>query len=126
MAAGHRVAIVVKPGFAEDVRRIAGEQHVWAIRADEYLRVAEEPMRSARYSAERGLTLFGTGNGTPEDEVISIFGTVEEHHGEYSHDPPLDEVEVLGAMPTPEMRAELSAYGFTDVVPSRPRFRRVA
>ena len=123
MAAGHRVVIVVRPGYAEEVRRIAGEQHVWAIRTAEYQRVADEDrQRSPNYSLEHGVTLFGAGNQNPEDEVISILGTVEEHHGEYSHDPPLDEVEILGATPTPEVRAEFTAYGFTDIVPSDDGF----
>jgi hypothetical protein len=34
---------------------------------------------------------------SPLKELIDIFATVYEHHGEYSHEPPLDEVEVLGA-----------------------------
>jgi hypothetical protein len=119
MAAGHRVAIVVGPGFAAEVRRIAAGRHVWAIRTHEYQRVADEDRRrSPGHTPERGVTLFSAGEASPEHEVISIFGTVEEHHGEYSHRPPLDEVEVLGADPTAEVRAELSAFGFTDIVPS--------
>jgi hypothetical protein len=123
MAAGHRVAIVVGPGFAADVRRIAGDRHVWAIRTPEYRRAADEERPSSGcHSLERGVTLFGADNSSPEDKVISIFGTVQEHHGEYSHDPPLDEVEVLGAEPTPEVRAELNAFGFTDIVPAERGF----
>jgi hypothetical protein len=123
MAVGHRVAIVVGPGFAADVRRIAGGRHVWALRTPEYQRAADEERRSSpNHSLERGVTLFGADTASPEHEVISIFGAVQEHHGEYSHHPPLDEVEVLGAVPTPEMRAELSAFGFTEIVPSGPGF----
>jgi hypothetical protein len=123
MAAGHCVAIVVGPGFAEDVRRISADRHVWAIRTPEYQRAADHERRSSpRHSLDRGVTLFGADNPSPEAKVISIFGTVQEHHGEYSHDPPLDEVEVLGAKPTPEVRAELSAFGFTDIVPTEHGF----
>lgn len=123
MVRGHRVAIVVGPGFAARVRRIAADLHVWAIRTPEYLRAADEERRSSPgYSLERGVTLFGADKPSPEEEVISIFGTVQEHHGEYSHDPPLDEVEVLGAKPTPEVQAELSAFGFTDIVPAERGF----
>lgn len=68
------------------------------------------------------MTLFGAGDRSPEDEVISIFGTVHERHGEYSHDPPLVEVEMLGAEPTADVRAELNASGFTDIVPSERGF----
>ena len=119
MAAGHRVAIVVAPGFAAEVRRIAADRHVWAIRTPEYQRAADQ---ERRHSLERGVTLFAADSPSPEDEVISIFGTVQEHHGEYSHDPPLDEVEILGAEPTPEVRAELGACGFTHIVPAEGGF----
>jgi hypothetical protein len=123
MAAGHRVAIVVARGFAADVRRIVGDRHVWAIRTPEYQRVADEERRSSPgHSLERGVTLFGADRLSPEDEVISIFATVQEHHREYSHDPPLDEVEILGAEPTPEVRAELSAFGFADIVAAERGF----
>jgi hypothetical protein len=119
MPAGHRVVIVVGPGLAADVRRIAGDRHVWAIRTPEYQRVADEERRSfPGHSLERGVTLFRADNTSTEQALISIFGTVQEHHGEYSHHPPLDEVEVVGADLTPEVRAELSAFGFTEIVRS--------
>jgi hypothetical protein len=122
-AAGHRVAIVVGSGFAADVRRIARDCHVWALRTPEYERVADDDWRtSSGHSLERGVTLFGGDEASPEAVLTSIFGTVHEHHGEHSHDPPLDEVEVLGAQPTDEVRAELSAFGFVEIAPSARGF----
>jgi hypothetical protein len=123
MASGHRVAIVVGQGSGAALERIAVDRHVWAIRTSEYQHAADEVRRnSPRHSPECGVTLFAPINASPEDEVISILGTVEEHHSEYSRDPPLDEVEVIGAEPTPEVRAELSAFGFTDIAPSERGF----
>jgi hypothetical protein len=93
---------------------MAADLHVWAIRTDEYQQIAELlPGRTP----ERGVTLFGAGEAHPEQEAISILGTVEEHHGEWSHRPPLDVLEVLGAEPTPDVRAALSDLGFTEVAP---------
>jgi hypothetical protein len=93
------------------------------MRTHEYQRIAdEERRRSPGHTLARGVTLFSAGKASPEHEVISIFGTVEKHHGEYSHHPPLDEVEVLGADPTPEVRVEIGAFGFTDIVRSRAGF----
>jgi hypothetical protein len=122
MAARHRVAIVVAPGFAAEMRRLAADRHVWAIRIHEYQRVAEEERRSPGHTLERVVTLFGAGKASPEHEVIAIFATVEEHHGEYSHHPRLGEVEVLGADPTTEVREEFGAFGFTDIVRSGTGF----
>lgn len=87
------------------------------------MRTADEERRKvARHSLERGVPLFGADKASPEDEVVSIFETVQEHHGEHSHDPPLNEVEILGAEPTPAVRAEFSAFGFADIVPSERGF----
>lgn len=123
MPAAHRVTIVVGPGFAEEVRRIAADRHVWAIRTHEYQHVADEVRRTwPDHSLERGITLFAAGEARPEHGLVSIFGTVEEHHGEWSHCPPLDEVEVLGAEPTHDVRAELSGFGFTDIARSERGF----
>ena len=121
MTGGHRVVIVVQTGF--DLHAIASDWHVWAIRTPAYQQVAEAEWRDVpAYSPARGVTLFAADDASPEEALVAIFGTVEEHHGVYSHDPPLDEVEVLGAEPTPEVRAELSVYGFTDVSPSERGF----
>jgi hypothetical protein len=93
------------------------------MRTHEYQQVADGVRRtSPGHTLERGVTLFAAGDSGPEHELISIFGTVEEHHGEYSHRPPLDEVEVLGAEPTPDVGAELSGFGFTDIVRSDDGF----
>jgi hypothetical protein len=37
------------------------------------------------------------------------------HHGDYSHDPPLSVIEVIGLEPTEAVRDELSSYGFGDI-----------
>ena len=53
---------------------------------------------------------------------MDILGTVEEHDGVYSHTPAVAEVEVIGAQPTVEVRAELSASGCDDVSASERGF----
>lgn len=89
------------------------------------LSVATRQIRHCRSQAKSescsrsGITLFNGGGLSAEAELIEIFRTIEEHHGEYSHTPALSDIEVFGAHPTPEVRAELSAYGFDDVSPSQ-------
>ncbi len=53
---------------------------------------------------------------------MAIFAAIEEHHGAYSHEPPLSEVEVSGVQLSPDVRAELSAYGFSDLSRSQSGF----
>jgi hypothetical protein len=110
----HRVAIVVAPSF--ELERLAGDRHVWALRAPEYERVAQERWSAVRGDGlDHGITLFDSSGLSPEAELVEILPVVDEHHGEPSHIPAVSEIEVFGAHPTPEVRAELSAYGFDDI-----------
>ena len=123
MSAVYRVAIVVAPGFALDLKQMAVDRHVWALRMPEYERVAQERWSTDRvHDLDSGITLFNGSGPSAETDLVGIFGVVEEHHGEYSHIPAVNEVEVLGARPTSEVRAELSHYGFGDVSPSQRGF----
>jgi hypothetical protein len=123
MTAVHRVAIVVAPTFVADLDNLADDCHVWALRIPDYERVADQRWTAAEPDdLESGITLFNGGGLSPEAELVDIFGTVEEHHGAYSHTPAISEVEVIGAQPTVEVRAELSAYGFDDVSASERGF----
>jgi hypothetical protein len=117
MTAVHRVAIVVAPAF--ELEQLAGDRHVWALRVPEYERVAQERWSTTRDDElDSGITLFNGSGLSPEAELVEILATIEEHHGEYSHTPALSAIEVFGAHPTAQVRAELSAYGFDDISPS--------
>lgn len=118
----HRVAIVVDPDFAEGIVELARSCHAWIIRS-----AANNPVAAAlredhpAYSLEEGVTTFGAAE-TPLASCLSILGTVEEHHGQYSHDPPLSVIEVIGLDPSAAVREELNAYGFEVIEPSECGF----
>ena len=119
----HRVAIVVDPDYAERVLNLAGECHVWLVRSAANDRVVAALREShPTHSLESGVTTFNPA-GTPQASLVAILGTVEEHHGEYSHDPPVSVLEVIGAEPSAAVREELDAYGFHRVEPSEEGFR---
>jgi hypothetical protein len=116
------VAIVVDPNYAERVSELASECHTWLVRSASNDPVAaslwhDEP----RHSLENGVTTFDPAE-TPEASFLSILGAVDEHHGEYSHDPPLSIIEVVGLEPTAAVRDELDSYGFRHVEPSENGF----
>ncbi len=110
--ADYRVAIVVARDFGPRLQALASRCHVWAVRspgneaATEAIR-ATEPV----YSPESGVTLFNA-DASPDAELLSIIGVVEEHHGEHSHDPAVSAIEVIGARPTPAVRDQFAAFGF--------------
>ena len=121
--AQRHITVIVAPGFAVELEQIADARHVWALQLPEYERVVRKHRSTEReHDLESGVTVFNGGEPSPEAEFIAIFATIEEHHGAYSHAPALSEIEVLGAQPTFEVRAELSEYGFDDVSPSQRGF----
>ena len=115
---------MVDRAFGDGLEELAPRCHVWAVRSPVNEGAAERIRAAAggSFSLESGVTLFAPGGGGPEDDCVAILATVEEHHGEHSHDPPLSAVEVHGAEPTAAVRAELDALGFTRVEPAGDGF----
>lgn len=110
--AEYRVAIVVEPDFSE-LAALAGRLHVWAC-ASTANRQAAESMKEAHptHSLESGVTTFKfNANDSPEQTLLKIVEVVDLHHGEYSHDPRWNVLEVFGATPTEEVVALLRTYG---------------
>ena len=113
----HRVAIVVDRNFGERLRELSRHCHVWACKTPDNLHVAVQlwAEKSGGYSFEAGVTIFNvSAEATPEAMCRDILWTVDLHHGEYSHDPPWSEIEVVGAALTPPLRAGLEDYGVED------------
>ena len=116
------MAIVLDPNYAERVVELARERHVWLVTSasnDPAVRALwDDPAYSLEEKddplAQGGVTTFSPAE-TPEASFISILEEVEAHHGEYSHDPPLSLLEVIGLEPTVAVRDELSSYGFGDI-----------
>jgi hypothetical protein len=112
----YTVAIVVDPDARGYVVELAARFHVWARGTKANLRVAQDCWSSnPDHSLERGITTFDSDvSQQPEEALISILPTVDEHHGEHSHDPPWDSIEVFGTTATAKVRATLSEYGVTE------------
>jgi hypothetical protein len=114
----HRVAIVVDPDFATRLEGIAGRVHVWIAAtvsnraaAKRYWESHPTPIGAA--ALEAGVTTFDVDASQSADDWCSaILSTVEEHHGEYSHVPPVSELEIYGTTPTPTLRSALEEFGF--------------
>jgi hypothetical protein len=118
----HRVAIVVDPNYAERTIELARECHVWLVRsAVNDAVVAAVRQDEPAYSFDSGVTAFN-GAETPQASFLSILGTIEEHHGEDSHDPPLSVIEVIGLELSALVREELDSYGFGDIARSQDGF----
>jgi hypothetical protein len=114
-AAEHRVAIVVDPQYGEQVIELARDRHVWLVRSPRNDEAAAALWQDAsEHTLQDCITTFN-GADSPESAFIAILGTVELHHGEYSHDPPLSVIETIGLRPTSAVSDALSEYGFQEV-----------
>jgi hypothetical protein len=117
------VAIVVDPDFG-GLAELAARVHVWIWATDANRRAVDTYRRghsSSGPSLERSVTAF-RGQETPEDSFLGILGTVDLHHGEYSHVPPWDGLEVHGVPVTAPVRAALAEYGVTEFIPNADGF----
>lgn len=125
MESAHQVAIVVRGDLAPELEALVRHRHVWAVRTPETEEVARRvwsgPETQQADPLAAGLTLFN-GNATAEMSLLSILDTVELHHGQYSHDPPLSIIEVLGTDVTDAIREALAALEFTQIHPSHEGF----
>jgi hypothetical protein len=118
----HRVAVVVDPDYGEAVRLLSRDRHVWIVRSSRNDEVVDSLRAgSNEHSLESGISTFAA-SGTPEESLLSILGTVEEHHGEQSHDPPLSVIEVIGISATDGIRGQLLADGFGQIEPDGEGF----
>lgn len=60
-----------------------------------------------------GVTVFRSAEDrSAEQMLIDEMGTIDEHHGIYSADPPYTVIRVVGSALTPEVRQLLESFGF--------------
>lgn len=113
----HTVGIVVDRNFGDQLLEIARRIHVWVCDTPGNWPVVERlsQMQQPGEWNEWGATIFRVGDDeSPEDMVIHILSAVNQHHNQYSHDPPWSQIEVYGVAPTKNVREALQEYGVDD------------
>ena len=115
----HVVAVIAEADGAARIRAVAGRLPTWVADTPANRAAVEALWSEARGGgADLGITLFRVEAETlPDEWVAQILGTVVEHHGESSHDPPLTAIELYGVLVMDDLRAALSHHGF-DLVTS--------
>ena len=115
MTKRHRVAIV----FAEHARTLlpalACRCHVWLVDSEENQEAAQAYWRGAKPVDDElasGVTTFTRKTAAPEEALDIVLELVEDHHGEFAHVPPVDEVLVVGLEPTDAVLAVLRGWGY--------------
>ena len=117
----HVVAVVVDPLFGERLFALAARLDVWIMDTPGNKAAVEAYWHDCDRtpSIEHDVTTFYARQSDPPDEVVaSMLDTINDHHGEYGHEPPWSGVEVFGSSPTPRLVAALAEIGFSRVVPT--------
>jgi hypothetical protein len=113
MSADGVVAVVLDPAFGERLREVAAQYHVWTVPSPDNRRVVEEIWQERKGLPEGPtVTIWTVAPSATEEGWLGILEDIETHHGEWSQDPPVNVLEVLGATPNDEIRRALLEYGY--------------
>jgi len=106
--------VVVDPTFGERLASLPAGEPVWVIDSSINTSVAHRLCRERNDQNHlTGITTFKpAANASPEEEVIRMLGTIEDHHGEYSADPPYSILELIGCAVSERLRSALAEFRF--------------
>jgi hypothetical protein len=112
MASLHKIALVFDPSFGGRLSPLAQRLHVWIIRSPINELAVQEYARNAKADDDEdalssGVTMFD--HGQLDGRLLE---SVWDHHGEFSHEPPLSEIHVIGTRPTKSALDALAGFGF--------------
>lgn len=122
----YRVGLVVDRRFGDRILKLFRHFHLWVVRSP-----INSPAIAKAWAAsgpsddqlEQGVTSFLAGETeTPHQMCERIAETIDEHHGEFAHDPPWSEIEVFGAFLTERLREVFRELGATSFVPTEHGF----
>jgi hypothetical protein len=123
-ASEYTVGIVVDATFGERIHSLVHKMPVWIVDTPINRAAAESRWRQ---QPEDSVTTFKVNSGdSPEDWCAGVLGTVIEHHGEYSHFPPVSSLEIIGAQPVDSLVATFAEHGFPKVRSTPDGFRASA
>jgi hypothetical protein len=127
-ASEYTVAIVVDAAFGERIHSLAHKMPVWIVDTPINRAAAESHWRqNPENDSVNGVTTFKVDpEASPEDWCAGVLGAVIEHHGEYSHDPPVSSLEIIGAQSADSLVATFAEYGFPRVRSRSDGFRASA
>ena len=119
MTKDHRVAIVFDENASAYLRALADRCcHVWLVESEENTRAAQrywEHTSPVDDWVSLKVTTFTRSSELPEQVLDMAMELVEDHHGEFAHNPPVTEVLIVGPEPTKAMFGVLREWGFTRI-----------
>jgi hypothetical protein len=126
----YRIILVVDEHFGCRVLELARTAYVWLVESAENNRWAEEAWRNPQHGDDPLLYGLSTFKREQDEEcdclIIRLIDMIDEHHGEFAHDPEWSVIDVLGASPSNEIREAVIAYGVdrSEAIPGGFRLHR--
>lgn len=120
-AGEHRVAIVLDPEFGAALSVLAGQYHVWVIESPTNMPVVHAVWAATTPDEDAdtmgpGVTAFlALAGEAPEVACSRIALDVDDHHGEFGHDPAWSEIRVIGVSLVPDLEELFREVGATQV-----------
>ncbi len=118
MTKHHRVAVVFDEHAGAWLAALAARCHVWLVASEENQKAAQDGWQTAGPVADdlaSGVTTFTREAQRADEALASVLELVEDHHGEFAHDPPVDEILVVGLEPTDAVSSVLRDWGYTSI-----------
>lgn len=114
----HRVVLVFEEAVESDLAALADKHHVWLVSSKANDGAAERYWATAATASDplaAGVTVFQRKKGDSAAALDAVLELVEDHHGEFAHAPPVDEVVVLGLESSAALVATLLDWGYSAV-----------
>lgn len=125
----YRVVLVVDEHFGRALLDVARNAYVWIVQSpdnDPWAKSAWENLPALEDPLVRGVTSFERyKTESTESLIVRILDMIDEHHGEFAHDPEWSEIDVIGGGPTGPILQASQAYGTTQCITTAVGFRLV-
>jgi hypothetical protein len=126
MAQAYRVFVVLDRAYGERLSELARIGPIWIVDATLNRAAARKVWAMHPKGSHLGVTTFKIGDDwLPEDALINELNTIDLHHGSYSAEHPYTVLEVIGAVVSERIKAELSLFGFIEFQATAEGFRAV-
>ena len=114
----YAVALVLDPEFGKAMEPLAKSLHVWAVGSPTNRAIANELWKRGpqpyEYNNESGITPFDFEPGSDRESWCrKILDTIDQHHDEWSHDPPYTVLLVYGLRIAESLKPSFAELGFT-------------
>lgn len=109
------VAVVFQSDARTLIPELASRCPVWVVDSAENREGANDYWRQVDEAMAARVTTFVRTDAASDQALDVVLELVEDHHGQFAQDPPVDEVLVIGLVPTQAVLAVLCEWGYDQI-----------